>query len=101
MGVFMAVYFSSINPDNWRIFNKLRVKEEQEKFVPSNNTILARAFAYREYNSKVHAIYNDDKPIGILMQYDYIKRMSVCLSFNHFINFTLIIFFLYTSKNKF
>ena len=31
MGVFMAVYFSSINPDNWRIFNKLRVKEEQEK----------------------------------------------------------------------
>ena len=56
----MAVYFSSINPDNWRIFNKLRVKEEQENFA-SNNTILARAFAYREYNSKVHAIYNDDE----------------------------------------
>lgn len=71
------------------IFSEFEVYEEQEKFVPSNKTILAIAFAYREYNSKVHAIYDDDKPIEILMQYDYIKRMSVCLFFNYYMNFTL------------
>ena len=52
----MSIYFSTINPENWRAFNRLRVKDEQKAFVPSNEVILARAFAYREYNSKVHAI---------------------------------------------
>lgn len=67
----MSVYFGSINPENWRIFNALKVKDEQKDFVASNLTMLARAFAYRDYNSKVHAIYNEDEPIGMLMQNEY------------------------------
>lgn len=67
----MEIHFSTITPNNWRIFNSLKVKEEQEKFVASNLKILARAFAFRDYNSHVHAIYNGDIPIGLLMQREY------------------------------
>lgn len=67
----MSVYFSTITPENWRIFNVLKVKDEQKNYVASNMAILARAFAYRDYSSRVHAIYNGEEPIGILMQHDY------------------------------
>ncbi|WP_055668694.1 GNAT family N-acetyltransferase [Desnuesiella massiliensis] len=67
----MKVHFSIITPDNWLIFNVLKVREDQGSFVASNLTILARAFAFRDYNSQVFAIYYGDLPIGLLMQRDY------------------------------
>lgn len=67
----MDIHFSAITPDNWRIFNALKVKKEQETFIASNVTILARAFAFRDYNSQVYAIYDGELPIGMLMQRDY------------------------------
>lgn len=67
----MSIYFSNITPENCRIFNSLKVKDEQKDFVASNVAILAKAFTYRDYNSRVHAIYNDAEPIGMLMQHDY------------------------------
>jgi len=76
----MSVYFSTITPENWRVLNALKVKNEQKNYVASNVAILARAFAYRDYNSRVHAIYNTDKPIGILMQHDYKRNAKLsCL----------------------
>ena len=70
----MGIYLGTITPDNWRVFNALKVKDEQQDFVLSNVAIPARAFAYREYNSCVYAINNEDKPIGVLMQLDYKKN---------------------------
>lgn len=70
-GIKMAIHFDIITPDNWLTFNKLKVKEEQKEFVASNLTILARAYAYRDSNSKVYAIYNENIPIGMLMQREY------------------------------
>ena len=67
----MNIRFDFITPENWRIFNRLRVAKEQEEFVASNVAILARAFAFRDYNSLVYAVYNDDTPIGLLMQWEY------------------------------
>lgn len=67
----MDIHFSIITPENWRTFNALKVKENQKEFVASNVLILARAFAYRDYNSYVYAIYNENLPIGLLMQHDY------------------------------
>lgn len=75
----MTIHFGDITPDNWRDFNALKVKEEQEKFVASNVTILARAFAFRDYNSRVYAIYNGDLPIGMLMQHDLNDDGLVCV----------------------
>lgn len=75
----MTIHFGNITPDNWRAFNALKVKKEQKKFVASNVTILARAFAFRDYNSRVYAIYNGDLPIGMLMQYDLNDDGLVCV----------------------
>ncbi|MEG0309121.1 MAG: GNAT family N-acetyltransferase [Clostridium sp.] len=75
----MTIHFRNINPDNWRTFNALKVKEEQGKFVASNVRILARAFAFRDYNSCVYAIYNRDLPIGMLMQHDLDSDGRVCV----------------------
>lgn len=76
------VRFDIITPDNWRVFNALKVKKEQAGFVTSNLTILARAFAFRNYNSLVYTIYNENLPIGLLMQRDYKEddKNSVCLT---------------------
>lgn len=67
----MNIRFDSITLENWRIFNRLRVKEEQREFVAENVAILARAFAFRDYNSLVYAVYNEDTPIGLIMQREY------------------------------
>lgn len=80
----MSIRFDTITPDNWRIFTNLQVKEDQKKFVLSNEGILARAFAFREYNSQVHAIYNEDKAIGMLMQYDYKVNEKLSCVLNEF-----------------
>ena len=64
------IYFEEVTPHNWRKINALKVKEEQQGFVASNVTILARAFAYRKDNSKVFVIYNNINPIGLIMQRD-------------------------------
>ena len=67
-------------PDNWRIINSLSVKEEQKNFAASNVTILARAFVYRKENAKVFAVYYSDKPIGLIMQRDWIDgNKIVCI----------------------
>lgn len=76
----MSIYFDKINPENFRTFTALKVKPNQEDFVASNPSILARAFAYREYNSEVYGIYFDDTPVGLLMFHDYHKNEKLyCL----------------------
>lgn len=67
----MTVHFGAITPDNWRIFTALQVMEGQKDFVASNLTMLARAFAFRNCNSRVYAIYDDERPIGMLMQREH------------------------------
>ena len=70
----MELYFGLITPDNWRIFNALNVKKEQEQWVASNIAILARAYVYRDYNSLVYAIYDSELPNGLLMQPYYVDN---------------------------
>ena len=74
------IEFKEITPDNWRIINSLSIKEEQKNFAASNVTILARAFVYRKENAKVFAVYHSDKPIGLIMQRDWIDgEKIVCI----------------------
>lgn len=75
------IQFRPVTPENWRIVNSLRVQPEQQPFVAENVTILARAFAYREHNSKVHVVCMGDQPIGLIMQRDWSpeKNTLVCI----------------------
>ncbi|MEL3912303.1 GNAT family N-acetyltransferase [Treponema pedis] len=75
-----SIEFKEVTPDNWRIINSLSVKEEQKNFAASNVTILARAFVYRKENAKVFAVYYEDKPVGLIMQRDWIDgKKTVCI----------------------
>lgn len=76
----MHLEFKGITPDNWRKVNSLEVKEEQKRFVADNTAILAKAFAYRKYNSKVHVICIENNPIGLIMQRDFLSDgMTKCI----------------------
>lgn len=62
------VRLEEVNPDNWRV--KVKVSEEQKKYVANSSVLLARAYAYRNHGSKAFVIYNVDEPIGMALYYE-------------------------------
>lgn len=78
------IEFKEVTPDNWRIINSLSIKEEQKNFAASNVTILARAFVYRKENAKVFAVYHSNKPIGLIMQRDWIDGETIVCIMDQF-----------------
>lgn len=73
----MNLEFKEITPDNWRKVISLEAKKEQKRFVAENVGVLARAFAYRKDNSKIHVLYSGDNPIGLIMQRDFFYKDEV------------------------
>lgn len=63
------IHLEPVTPDNWR--ERLEVRPDQEKFVASKTTILARAWAYRDSRSRAFMIYHDGTPVGLAMYHDY------------------------------
>ena len=57
-----------IDPDNWRL--GLKVSRSQKTHVADSATLLARAYAYRDYRSRAFVIYDDDTPVGMGLYYD-------------------------------
>ena len=62
------IRLETVAPDNWRL--GLKVSEGQKRFVADSATLLARAYAYREYRSRAYVIYNDTIPVGMALYYD-------------------------------
>lgn len=62
------VHLEAVNEANWRL--GLQVAESQKRFVADSNTILARAFAYRDHRSNAYVIYDGETPVGMVMYYD-------------------------------
>lgn len=61
----MNITLRKIDQDNWRDCIKLKVKEEQKKFVATNENALALAYVHTEMNPL--GIYLDEKIVGFLM----------------------------------
>lgn len=61
----MNITLRKIDQDNWRDCIALKVKEEQKKFVATNENALALAYVHTEMNPL--GIYLDEKIIGFLM----------------------------------
>ena len=57
-----------VGPDNWR--EPLSVRDDQRRYVADRVTLLARAYAYREYRSQAMFILLDGTPIGMLLYHD-------------------------------
>lgn len=67
-----------IDPDNWRL--GLKVSQSQKTHVADSATLLARAYAYRDYRSRAFVIYNDETPVGMGLFYDLPELESYDLS---------------------
>lgn len=61
------INFKEVGPNNWRKVSSLKVSKNQEKFVASNVTILARAYAYRNDGANVSVILDEEEIIGLLL----------------------------------
>lgn len=61
----MNITLRKIDQDNWRDCIALKVKDEQKRFVATNENALALAYVHTEMNPL--GIYLDEKIIGFLM----------------------------------
>ena len=61
----MNITLRKINEDNWRECIKLKVNDEQARFVATNENGLALAYAHKEMEPR--GIYNDDIMVGFIM----------------------------------
>lgn len=57
-----------ITPDNWRL--ELNISESQKAWVANPAALLARAYAYRNQNSRAFLVYRDETPVGMGLYYD-------------------------------
>ena len=62
------VHLVDIDGGNWRI--PLNVSKEQELYVATSTTILARAYAYRNSRSRAFLIHEDETPVGMVLYHD-------------------------------
>ena len=62
------VHLIDIDSGNWRV--PLNVSKEQELYVATSTTILARAYAYRNSRSRAFLIHKDETPVGMVLYHD-------------------------------
>lgn len=67
-----------ITPNNWRL--ELNVSESQKAWVAKPAVLLARAYAYRNQNSRAFLVYRDETPVGMGLYYDCPELDSYDLS---------------------
>lgn len=62
-----AIKFSEVSDENWLEVASLSVKDSQKGFVAPAIGILARGYVYRNCNSKVFVIENDEVIVGVAL----------------------------------
>lgn len=72
------IHFADITPDNWRL--PLQVAPEQKSHVADRVTLLARAYAYREFRSHACVICEGETPVGMILWHDGWDRDCYVLS---------------------
>ena len=64
------IHLEKVIGNDYRKFVKLKVKDNQKKFVANNSNIFAKAYAF--YNeATIYGIYNDDAPVGLALVREY------------------------------
>lgn len=69
------IHLKNVTGYDYRKFIKLKVKDEQKKFVSNNSNILAKAYAFYD-ESRVYGIYDDDLPVGLSLIRAYNEENS-------------------------
>lgn len=78
-----STYLIDIDESNWARLINLKISEDQKAYVASPIGILARAYVYRNYNSRVFGIKNEEDIIGMLMVRD-INEEPKCYELQQF-----------------
>lgn len=79
-----STYLIDIDESNWTKLITLELAEGQKDYVASPTGILARAYVYRNYNSKVFGIKSEEDIIGMLMIRD-INEEPKCYELQQFL----------------
>lgn len=74
----MTVQLVTVDPGNWR--TGLSIREDQQGHVAPASGILARAWAYRDFGSRMYIIQQDDTPVGMALYHDWPEDESYVLS---------------------
>ncbi len=61
------IRLTEITEDNWLEAAELSVREDQRGFVAPAIGIIARGYVYRDHNSKVFVIKDDDTAVGLAL----------------------------------
>lgn len=72
------LHFEEFDADNWRL--GIHVAREQERYVATLTTTLARAWAFRNNSACAYLIRRDDTPVGVVMWYDWPEEDMYVLS---------------------
>ena len=66
--VLLMIRLVDIDESNWR--TRLSVRDDQKQFVANATVLLARAYAYRNFNCRAFYVCNDDTYVGMGLYYD-------------------------------
>ncbi|MBR6524884.1 MAG: GNAT family N-acetyltransferase [Clostridia bacterium] len=72
------IHLVDIDESNWRI--RLSVREDQKHFVANAAVLLARAYAYRNFNCRAFYVCDDDNYVGMGLYYDCPERNAYDMS---------------------
>ncbi len=65
------IHLVDVNEENWLDIIKLKVDEEQQKYLDRPTGIIARGYIYRNCNARVFGIMNDTQMIGVALVRDF------------------------------
>lgn len=65
------IHLVDVNEENWLDIIKLKVDEEQQKYLDRPTGIIARGYIYRNCNARVFCIMDDTQVIGVALVRDF------------------------------
>lgn len=65
------IHLVDVNEENWLDIIKLKVDEEQQKYLDRPTGIIARGYIYRNCNARVFGIMDDTQMIGVALVRDF------------------------------
>lgn len=65
------IHLVDVNEENWLDIIKLKVDEEQQKYLDRPTGIIARGYIYRNCNARVFGIIDDTQMIGVALVRDF------------------------------
>ena len=74
VGLKRMIHLIDVNEENWIDIARLKVKEEQQKYLDRPIGIIARGYIYRNCNARVFGIADVSQIIGVALVRDFTEE---------------------------